>query len=283
MLFHQERRIMSHLYRNDYFLKVASIVALFVIAGCSNKEEEEYQRLQVQYKSISYSSLEEKSKNLDSLLNRYTALKQPFLGFVSEYKQGEKVEVVLNWLDSINSRQSYWEQLQQNVWSRLKNVNLNPTSISEACLSEGNMAKEIDLRSLGNETAQRFISTEIAEIKSVLRKKKEALYNEAALREAERFKNDMQSRAIGHANSSHSNSKVTGVRQVGEPVITQNNGQVSVERQFDVSLEKENFVLLNVGVTGVMRVKSRLDMSFDCSETPVIKLSAATVRDDTKK
>ncbi len=274
---------MSNLYKSDYFLKVLSVVALLAVAGCSNKEEEEYQRLQVQYKSISYSSLEEKSKNLDSLLNRYTALKQPFLGFVSEYKQGEKVEVVLNWLDSINSRQSYWEQLQQNVWSRLKNVNLNPTSISEACLSEGNMAKEIDLRSLGNETAQRFISTEIQEIKSVLRKKKESLYNEAALRESDRFKNDMQSRAIGHANSAHSNSKVTGVREVGEPVITQNNGQVSVERQFDVSLEKENFVLLNVGVTGVMRVKSKLDMKFDCSETAETKLSVATVRDDTSK
>jgi hypothetical protein len=274
---------MAHLYKSDYLFKILSIVAVLAIAGCSDKEEEEFQRLQVQYKSISYSSLEEKSRNLDSLLNRYTALKQPFLGFVSEYKQGERVEVVLNWLDSINSRQSYWEELQQNVWSRLKNVNLNPTTIAEACLSESNMAKEIDLSSLGNETAQRFITTEIEEIKSVLRKKKEALYNEYALREAERFQNDMQSRAISHANGAHSNSKVTGVREVGQPEITQNNGNVVVERQFDVSLEKENFVLLNVGVTGVMRIKSRLDMKFDCSETPQTSLSAATVRDDTTK
>ncbi|HYF02719.1 MAG TPA: hypothetical protein VEC36_05040, partial [Patescibacteria group bacterium] len=128
---------MAHFYRSDYLLKVLSVVALFVVSSCSNNEEEEdFQRLQVQYKSISYSSLEEKSQNLDSLLHRYTALKQPFLGYVHEYKQGERVETVLNWLDSINSRQSYWEQLQQNVWARLKNVNLNPTTIAEACLSE---------------------------------------------------------------------------------------------------------------------------------------------------
>ncbi|HYF03445.1 MAG TPA: hypothetical protein VEC36_08715, partial [Patescibacteria group bacterium] len=124
---------------------------------------------------------------------------------------------------------------------------------------------------------------EIEEIKSILRKKKEALYNEYALREAAKFQNEMQTRAIGHANGAHSNTRVVAVREVGEPIITYTNGQVSVERQFDVSLEKENFVLLNVGVTGVMRIRARLDMNFNCSETPTTKLSAATVRDDTSR
>ena len=259
-----------------------SVLAIFLftltigLLACSDPQAEEFEDLRIRYKTISYSQLEQRADNFDTIIARYSNLKQEYLAFVGKYREGEKVDQVLSWLDTINSRQQYWEQLQQDVWARLRNINSHPGSIGEACLTE-EMLKNSNFSSVENQMAQRLITNEVNAIQNMITARKHELYAQAFQRERPAIAAQIEQRVRDKALATHAYTQVSAIAGL-DTAQSQNGNLVSLDITYDVTLTKKNYALMDAGSTGTMRVRGRALASFTCSDVPKVEYTTTILQ-----